>query len=288
MTYAEIARQLRGTAAEAVLLQAAKHGGEGGNGAPDERAAYDGRQHLRRLGLLVDEESLAGEVDLNTDGHAVAAYILRSRESGEERLDAVTRAVADAALTTRGLGWRISDAAGRAVTEEELDTAVTRLERWRCAKPQRRAAGGFSRLSPLDLMSEIPRIDGLLIDYFDPRAASHVDHSVTNTTNISGGTVGGVQTGGGGNTQHVSQTISSTEQAEMLAALGQVLAALEAEPNDRLRADVEAIRGEVVSERPEKPRVREKVQAALITAGVTGASNLVFQGLAQMLGMTAS
>ncbi len=285
MTYDEIARHLRGTAAETMLLEAAEAGGETRSTSLEERAANDGKMRLRRLGLLVDEESLANEVGLNSDGQAVADLILRSRASGEERLDAVTREVVRASLATEGRDWRVSEVNGRSVTDNEQAMVVARLERWACATPLRRASGGISRLLPLDLMMEVPGINGLLIDHFEPRTTSHVDQSVTNTTSVTGGVVGGIQTGGG-NTQHNLVTVS--ERVDMLEALGELLAALEADPNEKVRADVEVIQAEVMSDHPSKAVVREWAQKAFITATANGAGSAVVECVKHLVNLAFS
>lgn len=294
MTYDEIIRQLRGTPAETVLLAVHEAGGEAhfstaSAAAGDGWAASGGEETLRRLGLLQPWQSLAGEIALSADGKTVAQRILQSRESGEDRHDAVTRAIAKAALNaSTDDGWRVTEVDGRPVTDDEIALVLDRLERWQCAKPLRAWGGVVLRLLPRDRMREFPSVPGLLRDRYESGPSSYIDHSTTNTTSVTGGTIGGIQTGGTGNTQHISQTISGAEQAELLAAIGQVLAALDAEPNDRVRAEVEVIKGEVVDGKASKHTIRDKVQTALITAGATGATSLVFTGLTRLLEIALS
>ncbi len=289
MTYDQIIRQLRGTPAETVLLAVHEAGGQAhlseanaATGDPSEDVG--GEETLRNLGLLQPWQSLTGEISLNANGRTVAGRILQSRESGEDRHDAVTRAIGKAALEATAIdGWRVAEVDGRPVADNEIALVIDRLERWGCARPLRAFGGTIVRLMPLNRMHEFPGISGLLREHYESVGGSYVDHSTTNTTSVTGGTIGGIQTGGSGNIQLIAQTISGAEQAALLAAIGQVLAALDAEPNDRVRAEVEVIKGEVIGEGANKDSIREKVQTALITAGATGATSLVFTGLTRLL-----
>ncbi len=96
-----------------------------------------------------------------------------------------------------------------------------------------------------------------------------MDYSVTNTTHVSGGTVGGVMTGGTQNTMHVRQTISPLELTGINAKVDEILALLtDANGNvDELVDAVEAIREEAALPGSTKSSVKEKVVDGIAVAG---------------------
>lgn len=285
----EVMREIRGSDAERLLLSVTESQEQ--YFPSDARALFEGDsaaaswadEQLERLGLVSAERSLADEITATPRGRAVASRILQSRADGPERWDRVARAIATSLIQTGG--WRIDEADGAPVTEAEERLAIQHLKQWNLVKAQPRADGKIHVVLPLDRIHEVPGITGLLRDFYEG-VPSYNDHR--NTTTIQSSTVGVVQTGGHHNTQNVSQTITTTQQAEALVLVGSLLAALNrADDVDDLREAVEGIRVEVSRDDATKSTVKDKVMGALITAGASESGHLISQGLAQLLSVLA-
>lgn len=283
----DVLNYLRETGYGDVLLAAV----EQGHLTDDTVTGADGTEHdvdeagaaLEARGLVHLDKRLAGTiVQANGRGKQIAKRIQQSRESGEDRWDAVTRAVAAGLLSDDPDAWRVEEVDGRPVTESELTIAVDNLERWGCAKPIRAMGNVTVRLLPKDRLHQIPGIQGLLRNYFEGSTGSSVDQSTHNTTTV-GGNAHAVQTGGVGNVQTV--TVTTMERAEILAGIGQVRAAMGNDAAPELVQAVDAIETEARSDDATKASVGQQVQSALITAGTSAATTGVFQGLTHLLSL---
>lgn len=283
----DLINHLRDTGYDDVLVAAVAQG----HLTDEVVTGRDGAEHgldeagttLEQLGLVHLSRRVAGSVLQPTGrGRALARRIEQSRDSGQDRWDAVTRAVAAGLHSDRTNAWRVEEVDGRPVTPGELTIAVDNLERWDCAKPIRAWGQEVVRLLPKDRLHQIPGIHGLLRDYFEGAHVASYDQSTHNTTTV-GGNAHAVQTGGAGNQQTVS--ITTIERAEMLATLGQVRAALGDDAPTELVEAVDEVEAEVRSAQPTRPTISQQLQSALITAGATSASAEVFKGLTHLLSL---
>lgn len=290
MDIPSIIRRLRGTDEEILLLATHEAGGETDpqtvmgtdHNDPSPSRAADA---LRSLGLAEGEPSLAGEVHLTRLGRRVAEMVMQSRTRGEDRWDAVTKAVAARVIEGPTHDWRVPMVDDVQVTEDELTVAIDRLKRWGCLQSIERWQGGIARALPLDRIHEVPGVVGPLKDHFEGAGISSVDNSVHNSSHIVNSTVGGVQTGGSGNTQHVAQTISMEDRVHVLASVGKILAEIPVnEDTQALREQVTSILDEAGRNETTSSQIKDRVVLAIATAGATKGVDLALNGLAQLLG----
>lgn len=151
-------------------------------------------------------------------------------------------------------------------SEVERQLGLARLEKWELIEAFRSWGGKIVKALAKPALAEIPDIHGLHTDHYEARA--YVDQRVTNTTNVSGGYVGGIQTGGSGNTMNVTQSVAPMEQAGIIAKVAEILSALDGvEGVDNLRFAVEAIGDQAAKPDATKPNVRQKVIDAMTVAG---------------------
>lgn len=281
-------REVQGTHIEAALLAARGHR-ELAEGTLSDEAAYSAKKWLHSRGLAT-EENMAGQYDLTYDGQQLADALQKSRRSGEGRLELVTRALVEMILAG-GSAHGVTVVDGEEVAAHERELALTRLEKWKCVDAVHAAQQRFVRVDAAPGLYEAHGVVGTLKEHYEGRG--YVDQRVTNTTNVSDSHVGGIQTGGSGNTMHVTQTISELERTGVTAKLDQVLALLaDVDGAEDLRAAVEEIREVALLPEATKPSIKQKVVEGLEVAGnlasVTQASPVMAQGammLAQLLGI---
>lgn len=291
-----IRSQIRGTTTEDGLL--ALHAA-GGTMSHDDFAAalhleadraHEVFLHLDRLGLVraADYDHLP----LNMHGERLADRIARSRLDGPDRRDVVQRAflqwLADGEKPGSPKdfhGHPTATAYGVPLTPKEISQAAHFLL-------ENGLIQGFQSMAGLQGPSityeggYALHSDGLIVDFLKRGGSTTYDNS--NTTNVGhGSTVGGIQTGGSHNTQHVTQ-MNAADQAQALALVGGLLAALEKADGDTapLRQAVEEIKAEVSGDNPTHEGLKTRVVKALMVAGASESGHLVLQGLAQLLGMT--
>lgn len=255
-------------------------------GELSDRALVGAKEWFRRNDMIVDE-GLDGSFDLTYDAEHLAHTLHHSRTRGERRWDEVTREVARSVEAGSAID-NLSEVDGLPVTKGESTIAIERLERWGLVKVTRDWGGEIINVVRQSGLSQIFGARGPLREYFEG-SGSVVDQRVNNTANISGGNVSGVQLGGRGNTMHVTQAISTLEQARILAKTAEILKELEGvEDVEDLRASVQSIEKVAVQTGPSKPLLKEKVVEALATAGakeaVTGATVLLSQLLTLVVG----
>lgn len=283
----DIMREIRGSDEERLLLALeAADGPLGPSSAAtaigtDERTALLADQRLEHLGLVSPDKRAVHVIALTSRGHAVAARIRQSRMTGPERWDAVQRAIVRAVLSDAD--DEVSDVDGAPVTEEERRLAITKLEDWRLVNVTRESGGMPILLIPQDRIYEVAGIDGLLADHYE-RKTAHADNRIT-TTFGDGNTVGGVQAGGVGNVQNVTQTVGPSERAQILALVASALAEVGDDGPVALRQALDAIKDEAAQDQPHRESLKSKIVQGVVVAGASAASQTVLQSLAQMLGI---
>jgi hypothetical protein len=289
-----VMHEIYGEPVEETLLLLHQRGGYIDYNDPQERdrVTYELHRELERYGLVDIETSDSDGMSLSLQGRRVAERIIASRTRGPYRRDAVHKALLAYLDSGEPIG-RPADFVGKPTatafgvpfTEREVEDATSYLHEHDLIRGFQSLAG-FMRPEITYEGGYALHHAGTVTDYLARGTARSYDYS--NTTTVSGGTVGGIQTGGSSNVQHVVQTITVDQQASLLQAIGKVRAALDDSPNDILRDDLNVIEAEVVSDEPDKTKIRDKIQGALITAGATGATNLVFQGLTELLKIIVS
>ncbi|MGO1568542.1 MAG: hypothetical protein ACTHXC_10975 [Brachybacterium sp.] len=271
-------REVRGSYIAAVLLDRAGHRPLA-DGELSPAAVHSAKRWLDDNKLILGE-SLAGDFDLTYDAEQLADALQKDRTSGEGRWDAVTRAVAEAIEAGQRYP-EVDTVDGAEVTDRELQVGLERLARWELID----VVGDGGRILRADArpaLVEVSGVRGLLKDHYE--GGQGPGHRVSNTTNISGGTVGGVQTGGSANAMHVTQTITPVEQADILAKVTNVIDTLAGvEGVEELRAAIDDIRDTAAEPAPSKPALKDKVIEALAIAGATRGVEQVIAPLAQLL-----
>lgn len=272
-------RDVRGTDIETVLLAVRGHK-ELADGELSPEAQYGVKTWLNDRGLI-HSESVAGDFSLTYDAQRLAEELHRSRSSGEGRKDLVTRAVAEVIEAGRD-EQEVTEVNGVEVTERERQLALNRLEKWGRISVVRAWGNEVVRADALPALVEITDIRGLLRDHYEGQGI--VDQRVSNTTNVTGGTVGGIQTGGSGNTMHVTQTITPSEQADVFARVSKILRELDCvEGTEELRDAVEEIQEAAAQPDRSKPGLRQKVIEAMAVAGATQGVEEAIVLLSQLL-----
>ncbi|PRY50926.1 hypothetical protein BCF74_1377 [Knoellia remsis] len=283
----DIMREIRGSDEEKLLMALAAADGPFSPSSAakalgtDERTALIADQRLEDLGLVSPDKRVAHVIALTSRGRALAGSISRSRKAGPDRWDAVQRAIVRSVLSDTDDAVVSVD--GVAVTEEERRLAVTKLEDWRLVKVLRGWGGTALRLLPQDRIYEVAGIDGLLADHYE-REAAYTDNRIT-TTFGDGSTVGGVQAGGTGNVQKVTQTVGATERAQILFLVGSALAEVGPDGPAELREALNAIKEAAAPDKPQRDSLRDKIAQGVVVAGAVDASQTVLQTLAAMLGL---
>lgn len=277
-------REAQGTHIEAVLLDVRGHRPLADGQLPEE-ALHSAKNWLDAHGLILDE-NLASQFGLTYDGQRLADALHRSRTSGEGRRDAVTRAVAEA-IDAGEDEREVATVDGVEVTDRERQIVLDRLARWDLISVVRSGGEEIVRADARPALAEVTDVQGLLKDHYEGRGI--VDQRVSNTTHVSGGTIGGFQTGGSGNTMHVTQTITPSDQADVFARVSEILRELdEVEGAEELRGAVEAIQEAAAQPDQSRPGLRQKVFEAMAVAGATQgvekATVLMSQLLASLMG----
>jgi hypothetical protein len=294
----DLRAQIRGSHTEVALLAAEVAGGQIAHSGViaaldgDEWAASDAAATLRNLGLASMAQSMASETTLTPLGRRIAQGVRRSRSVGPERWDRVQRAIIADLIQHRmrhADDWGVLDVDGQPVGEDERNNAMQKLADWGYLRGVSVAqADGFVRIDVTPKAAEVAGIDGLLEDFHSPsRGHSNSYHYNNSTTMGDGNVVGAVQTGGQGNSQTVTQSIDNSQRSELQRLLTGLYSEMDAADADveRLRLQVDDIRGEVESAQPSGDRLRTKINQALITAGASQGLAFALQWLAQMLGV---
>lgn len=278
MELGALVREARGNHIEALLLEV-RGLREPTEGELTPEARSSARAWLNRHDLITSVRA-SGHFRLAYMGEQLADELHRSRTSGEGRWDRVTRVIAEE-IEAGGLGDGARIVDGADITEKERAMAYDRLERWQLVTIQRAWGGVVVRASARSALSEVPHIHGLLKEHYEGQR-HYVDQRVMNETNVHGGTVGAVMTGGEGNAAYVTQTLTAAEQVSITAKVAEILDALDGVGGaEGLRAAVEAIQEVATQPEPSKSTIRQKVfEAAAVasaTVGVEKASHLLIQ-----------
>ena len=286
-------RQIRGTAAEKVLLNA--HAASGacpksvyGAGLA-ESTALGGAQKLRGLGLAVKEEevSLVGELELTDLGVATAEMAARSQQDGPDRWDAVQRAVLAFVRDTKPaqagdlVGSEAGVVDGRSVSTDEVAQAFAFLEENGLLTSSK--AWGAPDLRPEITQQGRYAIHNPNIREYVERGSNSVANDYSTNTTVSGGTVGAV-TGGAGNITNVTQTISTSERTQILTLVDQVLDELpEASEDTALRSKMHELKTEAADPAASKTRLLAGARDALVLAAATAGGRAVIEWIGQIV-----
>lgn len=305
----EILRVLRGTEAEEVLLEVDAEGRLSGGLAREvggHNRLADAASALERLGLVqVIRRMVVLLIEPTSEGRRVAGLIRTSRTEGADWFDAIERAVAAAVLspTTEG-SWRVKEVNGRPVSEAHLKAAVARLEKWECVKPVS-SWGGPPLLNPGPYLAEVPGVTGLLRDHFENTGPPPVhdyrsypvmvsnsfntdnSNTINNINDVSDSTVGNMAAGGEGNEQHSVQTITRDERTQILEVLERLRTDMGQDMAPEVVEAVDQIESEAQSETATKPRLKDKIVAALVTASAHAGIQLVSGHLNELLGIVS-
>lgn len=287
MNDTDLMNYLRETGYGEVLLAAVEQGQltddtvTGPNG--DEHSVREAAPELKRLGLAHVNDRMSGPiVQANGRGKQIATRIQQSRESGEDRWDAVTRAIALGLIESPGTSaWDVEEVDGRPVSTGDRNVALSRLELWQCVKATKAWGGGVVRLDPLPRIYEIPGVHGSLLRHFQPSGGS-LDQSTHSNTHIGdGSTVGAVSTGSPGSIQNV--TITTSQRTQILERIQHVREQMGEDTAPELVQAVKAIEAEAQSESATKESFRQRVDAALLTATSNAAGTAIVSGLVNLL-----
>lgn len=278
-------RDVRGTDIETVLLAVRGHR-ELADDELSPETQYGVKTWLKDRGLI-HSESVAGDFSLTYDAQRLADELHRSRTSGEGRRDLVTRAIAEV-IDAGGDEREAITVDGVEVTDRERQVVLDRLAKWDLISVVRSWGEEIVRADARPALAEVTDIRGLLRDHYEERGGV-IDQRVSNTANVSGGNVSGFQVGGSGNTMHVTQTITPSEQAGVLARVSEILRELDdVEGAEDLRGAVEEIQEAAAQPDQSKPGLRQKVIEAVAVAGATQgvekATVLMSQLLASLMG----
>lgn len=292
------ASQFSGTPAEDVLLAVMKAGGESGRGAVREAASVDDGdlvdivQELRSLGLVREDPSMAGEIELTSRGKQVAEEAARSRTSGPARADAVRRGI---------LAW-LADNPYAGTTEEFVGTAeataydlpftateVSRQTDYLHSKGLISGTGAMGEMGAVLLRPEVTPegdaalISGTPIEVYVRGGGSYYDQS--NTTSFGGDNYGGVQTGSG-NVQHVTVNLSREERTEVEREVDALLDRLDQEDDgsvETVREALVAVRTEARAETATPSTLRDKMAIAMSAALTSESTTFVVSSLGQLV-----
>jgi hypothetical protein len=278
---------------ETALMQALADGGQASfsdvvRAVGGEGAAAVACNNLWEMGLVEKDRSLASEITLSADGRAVAEDIARSRVRGADRRAAVQKAIlrwlsdgAQPGEVAAFVGHPTATSFQIPFSEEEVTEAGAALDEWGLIKTYK--AMGPRYLKPRITHEGREAADDARTPYEFVRQGGSITYNNTSTTNIGdGNTIGGVQTGGQGNTQSVRQSLTTDSRIQILAKVSEVLSALPEDADPAVRTAVEAVRDEAADEKSTVQSMKEKALTAMTTAVMSGIGHEVVEQLARL------
>ena len=286
--------QIRGTLAEDALVALEAAGGTLSHDelafaiGSDTQGTHDAYLELERLGLI-GAASYDG-VPLNSNGRRLADMIVKSRTNGPDRWDAVQRGLlawigeATRNATSDYISTETATAFGVPFTTAEIAQATEFLA----------DKGLVNIVSSLQASGLRPAITsegryalhhrGTLGEFVKSGGSSTTyDHS--SNVSVTGGSNVAVQSGGQGNVQTVTQTLSVDSRIQILAKVNELLIALARDADPSVRTAIERIQDEAANDQSTVASMRDKALAAMVAAVATGAGQQIVEGLAQLAKM---
>ena len=254
----------------------------------DTYATHEAYLELERLGLIGAASYDA--VPLNSEGRRLADMIVRSRINGPDRWDSVQRGLlawigeATCNATSDYISTETATAFGFPFTVVEIDQAtdfladkglidIARTFQARGLRPAITAEGRYA-LHHHGTVAEFVKSGGSSATY---------DHS--SNVSVTGGSNVAVQSGGQGNVQNVTQTLSVDSRIQILAKVNELLNAVPDDADPSVRIAIEKIRDEAASDKSPIATMKDKALAAMVAAVVTEAGQQIVAGLAQLAQM---
>ena len=286
--------QIRGTLAEDALVALGAAGGTLSHGdlasaiGSDTYGAHEVYLELERLGLI-GAASYDG-VPLNSEGRRLADMIVKSRINGPDRWDAVQRGLlawiggATRNATSDYISTETATAFGVPFTAVEIDQATEFLAdkglidivsslQVRGIRPSVTSEGRYA-LHHHGTVAEFVKTGGYPITD---------DHS--SKVSVTGGSNVAVQSGGLGNVQTVTQTLSIDSRMQILAKVNELLTSLPGDADPSVRAAIEDFRDEAASDKSTIAIMKDKALTAMVAAVMTGVGQQIVEGLAQLAQM---
>lgn len=297
MNEVQVAEQLRGSFIESVLLTLYEHGGAMSHSEVD---AFTG-DHLTTHEALADlyERELVRQPDsegaeLSAFGTRVAKLVKASLLGGQRRADIVQRKLlqwlthAEPTSIQDFNGLPEASDAGVAFTPEEIENAAELLSERGFMRAFNTLAGSWLRPEitadgRAALMSNV-----LIADYGRPNP-SPITYDYSSRVSFGDhATTGGVISGGQGNTQHITQTITgqqakevSDKASELLEIVDLLPADVETEP---LRESLEQLKAAATEAKPISTLngLTQKALAAAASAAGTDLGHRILAGIAHI------
>jgi hypothetical protein len=289
--------QIRGTLAEGALVAL---GAAGGTLSHDDLASAIGSDtygthevylELERFGLVDGADY--DRIPLNSDGQRLADMIVRSRTNGPDRWDTVQRGLLawiGAAMrnaTSDYISTETATAFGVPFTAVEIAQATEFLD----------SKGLIVILTILQTQSRNPTITSEgryalhhhgTIAEFVKSGGSSTTYDQSSNVSVTGGSNVAVQSGGQGNVQTVTQTLSVDSRIQILAKVSELLTALPANADASVRTAIEKIRDEAASDKSTIATMKDKALAAMVVAVGTGVGHQIVEGLAHLAQMISA
>lgn len=300
MNEAQAEDQLRGSLDESLLIYINEQGGQvsrtdADSFTEDERATAESVATLRQMGLVNKDPSLAAEMTLTAFGERTARRIRQSMLSGQRRADAVQRAVLrwldNSTSEPVGIGEFVGHenaaSSGVEFSLDEINHAAELLKDR--GYMSYIAAHGSEYLRPsitsdgrAALLSDV-----LISEYGKPQATSISNDYSSKITFRDQAVVGGVISGGQGNTQYVNQVMN---QASISAKVAELIDLVDGLPEDAPgRAELQPSLIEIQSEAAKsqsrgeiiKDLVLKAVGVATVVVGAEG-GHQILKGLTEL------
>lgn len=261
----DIARHLLSNQKAALtLLHMAGEADSVANLLPNEKRMRSYIQSFDHMGLLAKEGPLSGERYLSETGEGVVACLKESLSDGDWRFDLVVRAMLNAIQRGAPLD-EITDVCGTRISDTERQDSFNFIVDNELAETISALGCVIGRANPTWKTREALRVPGLLSSWCNPKQKE--GHLVANTTNISGGNIASVITGGQEHFAEIQQNINEFDAKGFVAEIDSILQKLSEWDNiGEFKAELREIRDHAESADTNKSSIRERLSSALKTA----------------------
>ena len=123
---------------------------------------------------------------------------------------------------------------------------------------------------------------------FVKSGGSSTTYDQSSNVSVTGGSNVAVQSGGQGNVQTVTQTLSVDSRIQILAKVSELLNAVPDDADPSVRMAIEKIRDEAASDKSTIATMKDKALAAMVAAVATGVGQQIVEGLAQLAQMISA
>ena len=120
---------------------------------------------------------------------------------------------------------------------------------------------------------------------FVKSGGSSTTYDQSSNVSVTGGSNVAVQSGGQGNVQTVTQTLSVDSRIQILAKVNELLTSLPGDADPSVRAAIEDFRDEAASDKSTIAIMKDKALTAMVAAVMTGVGQQIVEGLAQLAQM---